>query len=69
MSEKPSDVPTKAHLPALERRPLLALGAQHWQCPFCENVNGLPEITVCRCGAELGNGEATGSKPVKLLAE
>lgn len=38
---KQHDTRTIAHLTAVE-----------WQCPYCHVGNGVPEVTVCACGAE-----------------
>lgn len=37
--------------PIVESMPIARLTTVEWECPFCGNANGIPEITVCGCGA------------------
>lgn len=47
-----------------DTRTVVGRGAQHWDCPFCNAVNGFPEIGVCACGARLDGTVATKPAPV-----
>ena len=35
------------------------LTAVEWQCPYCHVGNGVPEVTVCACGAVREGNTAT----------
>ena len=37
----------------------VAASLNAWRCPFCGNLNGIPEIAVCRCGARREGTTAT----------
>lgn len=37
----------------------VAASSNAWTCPFCGNLNGIPEITVCKCGARREGTTAT----------
>ena len=37
----------------------VAASSNAWTCPFCGNLNGIPEIAVCKCGARREGTTAT----------
>lgn len=45
--------------PTTGTRPIARQTTVEWECPFCGNANGIPEITVCACGAASDGSTAT----------
>lgn len=49
--------------PSTEALPIVRQTTVEWECPFCGNANGIPEITVCGCGAVSDGSTVTSGKP------
>lgn len=45
--------------PAATSLPIIRQTTVEWGCPFCGRANGIPEITVCGCGAVRDGSRAT----------
>lgn len=39
-----------------------------WECPFCGNANGIPEITTCVCGA-VRDGSNVTARPIPATGD
>lgn len=44
-------MPDKPVAKSIREEPILVAGAQWWRCPYCQAANGIPEVSVCACGA------------------
>lgn len=44
------------------------LTAVEWQCPYCQTGNGIPEVSVCACGAVRDGSTATAPGQPKTAA-
>lgn len=54
--------------PIVESLPITRQTTVEWECPFCGIANGIPEITVCACGAVSDGSTVTSGKPASLPA-